>query len=271
MARSGRKRSRDVPPRAGTGVASAPLRGPSKGGRGAGPDALRLEGLRGRTKEAPPGPLVIAALAVPLSPKTWIGQFSRLHPEVRVEVLNLMPVSDGFTVSDVWFSSGGPGTPAEEIGSMTGVDRAEFLIEMGIGGLYRVTYATPRLLDRFRTLGIPAQFPWVVRAGEIHWEVVARDAELRRMVAYLREFDPAAVVSVRRRSAPRSDLADLTTLQRQLLATALSAGYFAVPRAITLTQLARQIGRSKSALSESLATIERKVLEASVRPPSRWT
>jgi predicted DNA binding protein len=46
----------------------------------------------------------------------------------------------------------------------------------------------------------------------------------------------------------------------------MAAGYFAVPRGITLTDLARQIGRSKSAVSEAIAIIERKLLETAVRP-----
>ncbi|MCI4327047.1 MAG: helix-turn-helix domain-containing protein [Thermoplasmata archaeon] len=42
----------------------------------------------------------------------------------------------------------------------------------------------------------------------------------------------------------------------------MAAGYFAVPRGITLTDLAARLDRSKSAVSESIAIIERKLLES---------
>ena len=45
----------------------------------------------------------------------------------------------------------------------------------------------------------------------------------------------------------------------------MAAGYFAVPRGITLTDLARRLDRSKSAVSEAIAIIERKLLESAMR------
>jgi len=47
----------------------------------------------------------------------------------------------------------------------------------------------------------------------------------------------------------------------------MAAGYFAVPRGITLTALARRLHRSKSSISESLALIEKQLLETALRPP----
>jgi predicted DNA binding protein len=57
----------------------------------------------------------------------------------------------------------------------------------------------------------------------------------------------------------------LTEAQQQLLTEAMAAGYFAVPRGITLTDLARRLNRSKSSLSEAIAVIERKLLESAMR------
>jgi predicted DNA binding protein len=48
----------------------------------------------------------------------------------------------------------------------------------------------------------------------------------------------------------------------------MAAGYFAVPRRITLTGLANKLGKSKSSLSEMLANIEKKLLESALNPTS---
>lgn len=45
-------------------------------------------------------------------------------------------------------------------------------------------------------------------------------------------------------------------------------GCFAVPRKITLTELAQLVDRSKSSVSEAIALIEQKVLESAPRHSS---
>ncbi len=54
----------------------------------------------------------------------------------------------------------------------------------------------------------------------------------------------------------------MTAVQRAMFRQALERGYFDVPRRITLTQLARELSRSKSTVSMTLATVERKLAEA---------
>jgi predicted DNA binding protein len=63
-------------------------------------------------------------------------------------------------------------------------------------------------------------------------------------------------------------LPTLSAAQHQLLNQAMAAGYFAVPRGITLTELARRLNRSKSGISESIALIEKKLFETALRPDS---
>jgi len=117
-------------------------------------------------------------------------------------------------------------------------------------------------------LGLPMQFPVRIQAGFLNWEVVARRSEFEEVLKHARKVNPDfQVVSIRDRPL-RSHLPMLTDAQQQLLSQAMAAGYFAVPRGITLTDLARRLGRSKSGLSEAVAIIERKLLESALRPTS---
>lgn len=60
----------------------------------------------------------------------------------------------------------------------------------------------------------------------------------------------------------------LTTAQRELLETALEAGYFDVPRRITLSELGERFGISDSAASQRLRRGLSEVLEVSLAPGS---
>jgi len=185
-----------------------------------------------------------------------------------MEALNRSDVSKDVSVSDYWISGAAPGAWSREIANFPDVLKVDSLAEVGEGCLYRVTYRNPPVIYLYRELGMPIQFPLRIQGGRLDWEVVARRSEFGKIVKHMRNADPdLQVVSIRRRPL-RSHLPALTDAQHQLLTQAMAAGYFAVPRGITLTELAQRLDRSKSAVSEAIAIIEKKLLESALRPTS---
>jgi predicted DNA binding protein len=213
-----------------------------------------------------PDRLLIATLQVHIPKGLWTLAFSTAHPMVRLEVLNQSLVDSTTSVSDYWIGGGPPGVWAREIATNPDVLKVDPLAEVGDGSFYRVTYRNPPIVYLFRELRVPFQFPLRIQAGILHIEVVARQSEFRRIFEYARRVDPRAqAVSIRRRPL-RNHLPVLTTSQQALLTRAMAEGYFAVPRRITLTELAHVVHRSKSSVSEAIALIEQKLLESAVRP-----
>ena len=198
----------------------------------------------------------------------WTGRFTSTHPQVRAEALNSGEVSSEVSVSDYWISGTIPGIWAEEIASYPDVVRVESLAQVGEGCLYRIAYRNPPVVYLYRRLGLPVQFPLRMQAGVLEWEVAARYSDFQTILAHAREVDPQAKVASIRQRPLRHHLPVLTETQHVLLTEAMAAGYFAVPRGITLTALARKLNRSKSSLSESIAIIEKKLLESALRPGS---
>ena len=213
--------------------------------------------------------LILATLRIRIQTKgLWTGPFSRAHPDLTMEALNRSDLTEHVSVSDYWISGGPPGVWAREITGYSDVRKVETLAEVGGGCLYRITYTSPPIVYVYRMLGIPMQFPLRIQAGFLTWEVVARRSELEAVLEHARNVAPDfQVVSIRDRPL-RSHLPMLTDAQQQLLSQAMAAGYFAVPRGITLTDLARRLGRSKSGISEAIAIIEKKLLESALRPTS---
>jgi hypothetical protein len=224
----------------------------------------RLEALRSSVEPSPER-LFIAALRIRIPMSVWNGPFSTEHPSVRSEALNRTEVGPDISVSDYWISGTPAGGWAREIEAFKDVLKVESLAEVGDGCLYRITYRNPPIIDLYRRLHLPVQFPLWVQGGFMHWEVVARRAEFDELIQYTRRMgEEVKIVSIRRRPL-RSHLPILTEIQQALLSNAMAAGYFAVPRGITLTDLAKRLGRSKSSISEAIAIIERKLLETAMR------
>jgi hypothetical protein len=230
--------------------------------------SARLRDLRRTSAEEPADRLLLATLKIRIPKGLWTGQFSREHPNVNVEVLNWADVSKDSSVSDYWISGQPPGTWAREIAQYPDVIKVDSLAEVGEGCLYRITYRNPPVIYLYRELGLPIQFPLRIQGGSIRWEVVARRSEFDEVLRHAAKADPGfQILSIRRRPL-RNHLPVLTDSQHHLLTQAMAAGYFAVPRGITLTDLARRLDRSKSAVSEAIAIIERKLLESALRPTS---
>ncbi len=239
---------------------SLPKQGPSTEGFAAAADS--------RADPGSPERLLLATILVRIPDTTWTGPFSRRHPKVSVVALNRTDVRPGVSVTDHWIGGRPPGVWTKEIGAFPDVHEVDCLAEVGDGALYRVTFDNPGVFRLYGQLEMPLPFPIRIQGGVVRWEVVARESAFYPVLGYVRGLDPSARLVWTRTPPLRSTLPLLTGPQRSLLDTAIAAGYFAVPRGITVSGLARQMGRSKSAVSEGLATIEKKLLERALRPAS---
>lgn len=226
----------------------------------------RLQALRGRIELDEGGRLVVVTLRIRLAQDHWLGRFSHAHPELRIEALHWTGIDDRTSVLDYWIGGLPAGKWIREIAANPDVKKAEALAELGDGCLYRIVQRANPVVGLYRRLGLPLKFPLVVEEGVITWEVVAKRRDFEKILAFFHRRKLEVTIAAVHRGLLRSHFPALTTSQRQLLTEALGAGYFTVPRGITLTDLARRLGRSKSAVSESLALIERNLLESSLRP-----
>ncbi len=232
--------------------------------------AARLRALRRTVDSRLSNDVVLATFRFRIPARVWVGPFSERHPTLRLEVLNRGEARPGISVSDCWVSGGSPGGWAQDIRTLPDVIDARGLAEVGDGCLYRVLYHDPPLFAFLQKLGVPLQFPISIQAGLGWIEVVGRLRQIRRITEFARAADPRMEVIPIRKGPLRSHLPELRPNQQELLHRALALGYFAVPRRVTLTELARTLGRSLSGLSQSIAVIERKLLESALTPSSAF-
>ncbi len=205
-------------------------------------------------------PLLACRLRVPLPEGSWVQRFSSVHPEVVVEVLNRLDLGGGRTLTEVRVRGAEAGPWAEEIRGLPGVNRVEQLGAPASVTELRVSHRTSSFISLFQRLQLMRRFPFVIESGTATWVVVGPEPKVRRLLDELRAIAPGmAIESVRHDPARGEEL--LTPRQQEVLRRAIAAGYFEVPRRITLTTLAQQLGMAISSLSEGLAIIEKKLVE----------
>jgi predicted DNA binding protein len=148
--------------------------------------------------------------------------------------------------------------------AIAGVISISILGARGSTARYLAVVRRPRFVMLASDLQALLRFPQTVANGRYLVEVAAPVAQLRELVRGLRHISEQVEVLRFGHDPMRSFPPTLTSRQHFLLHQALDAGYFDVPRRVTLTGLAARLHRSKSSLSQTLARIERELVESSV-------
>lgn len=175
--------------------------------------------------------------------------------------MSRLDVGPSRSLTELRLQTSDPGPWAEEVRALPHVEEVEEL-EKGPSGIHiRVVHRTSEFVPIFRELHLMRRFPFTIQRGEASWVVVAPEAKMRELLRLLKERAPAAAIeSVRHSDAPGAS-GPLTARQADLLSRAIAAGYFEVPRKVTLTDLAKHLGMAPSSLSEGLAIVEKKLLK----------
>jgi hypothetical protein len=123
----------------------------------------------------------------------------------------------------------------------------------------------PLLLLAGRESGVALEPPIEIRDGRATFEVTATRQRLSSLDEQLRAFGMESTLEYVYTTGESGDL--LTERQRELLTTAVEAGYYETPRECTLTELAEQVGAAKSTVSETLHRAEGRVIREFVGEP----
>jgi predicted DNA binding protein len=192
-----------------------------------------------------------------------LSLFVREFPDAVLNVLasGKLPRNRDLVLFDVL----GPTQPNNlaRLRAMAGVISVSILGTRGTTARYLAIVRRPRLVTLASDLEALLRFPQTVTSGWFAVEVVARVSQLRELVKGLRRLSRYVEVVRFGHDPMRSFPPTLTSRQHFLLHQALAAGYFDVPRRVTLTGLATQLHRSKSSLSQTLARVERELVESS--------
>ncbi len=183
------------------------------------------------------------------------------HPHLNFEVLGCMPLDSETMVEDVRVK--GPGASEDllqELRKSWDVKSAEVVRYSGNSTVHRLTLATCPIIAIHQDLHLLPTFPFGVKNGTVTMLVTGSPEQVRQMFARLKERIPDVTFSSIRRTFVDGRESLLTPRQVEVFQTALSAGYWDVPRRTNLTLLAEVFHVSKSTLHETIAQIENRLL-----------
>ena len=206
--------------------------------------------------------LVIARLEFEVPHDVCLYGFTKAHPEIRVKVLNTAPLPGGLTLGEYDLVGSAGEDVRTELRAYPDVVSVERFTEIGEPDRYQVTLRPPSYLQIASHLRVLLRYPRTVQGGIFRCETVAHVSQVRELLAELRKVSPRVRLVSLRSDRLESVHPLFTPVQRNLFRRAVGSGYYDVPRKVTLETLARKVSRSKSSVSEILATVEKKLVEA---------
>lgn len=216
-------------------------------------------------------PYSVYRIAV-LLPASAVGRMlSVAHPELRIEIQNRMEVPRGRVLFEARVEGPHAADWKDEVAGHPDVVATEVHPTGPESAIYRVTVRTPKIHSVVRDRRLLVRYPILIERGWMRFETVATASQVRSaLTAIRRRVGPTRVEAVRRGSIALGTLG-LTSVQEEIFRTAVSSGFFDAPRGISLTLLAERLGKSKSAVSEAIRKIQRRLadsaLEMGLVPP----
>jgi len=199
-----------------------------------------------------------AKLRLELPDDIWIGELTRRYPDAMFKILAaLSDAEEGVGLVEIRSSS-----LAEILDDMERYDSVSNVAVLNrTDGQALVQFETtlPMLLLPARDSGVPLEMPFELSDGIAVWEVQTSSDRLSELSDQLEFFDISFTVEYIQYDVDEKQL--LTDSQEELIEKAIEMGYYDTPRECSLTELAEEIGRSKSTVSETLHRAEGKIIK----------
>lgn len=205
-----------------------------------------------------------ARLQITLPESIWIGQLSRQYPDGRFRILAALSNDDaGVGLAEI-HSTNLDALLADMRASADIID-LDVLNDPGESALVQFETEQPLLLFAARDSGVPLEMPVELSDGTLTWEVTAPSDRLSELGTQLRALGLSFTIDYIQQEVADDQL--LTDAQQQIIETAITEGYYDTPRTCSLTELADNVDRAKSTVSETLHRAESKIITEFVGDP----
>lgn len=204
---------------------------------------------------------------LPASPGMWCSHLQQEHPDLQVRILGIFPAADGDIIETIEVRGAGADRAIETIRFSESARSFDIIYQAADHCTLRVKTSACEGCRVAATLRVSPTFPLRLDREGCHWRILATSGIGRAISERLSERYPGRVSLESKRNLREKTV--LTARQRDILAAAIREGYYARPRRVTLSGLASRLGVRKSTLSQSLATIEAKILPNHHEPAVR--
>ncbi|HEA70682.1 MAG TPA: hypothetical protein ENH98_02015 [archaeon] len=204
----------------------------------------------------------LARVKIKFPDQLWISEVFRKFPDIKMEIAHFLPYdlekSIGNSIIEIMHYQ--VDQVIELIQNHPSV--YEFSVLEKEENKIRINVKTkdPFLLYAIIKCGVLVNFPVRVQEGFAYWRLVSSRDRIDRLLSIFEE-KKINFQLLRIGNSPYSiedNKNKLTLDESNILETAISLGFFEVPRKISLEELANRLGKSKSSLSVMLRKIIKK-------------
>lgn len=217
-----------------------------------------------------------AKLQLEVPERVWMGELTREYPTAMFRVVAVMP-DEGRAAALTEVTSSHLEELLERMRNYETVCELTVLNRSTERALIQFETTLPLLLLPARNSRIPLETPFEVSNATAIWELRASRERLSNLADQLDDFCISFTVDYIQYDIGEEQL--LTDSQEEIIEQAIQMGYYDTPRACSLTDLADEVGRAKSTISETLHRAEGKIIkehidteqshERAVTPPRR--
>lgn len=204
------------------------------------------------------GDIIQVKFTFPVPAKKWLAQFSRSYPLLQFKLLSLLPFSkdqgycllqiEGKNLNQFW----------EEFAPVCNVKKFQLIFKDENSITLKIVIEETWALNMIMEEKAVIHFPIIIHNGIALFELIAPRVKIEQI--FNKSNWKKLEISIKQISRYCST-SILSARQSEILTKALANGFFEIPRRISLSKFAKDIGISPTALSGNIRRITQKLGE----------
>ncbi|NVM16848.1 MAG: helix-turn-helix domain-containing protein [Candidatus Lokiarchaeota archaeon] len=200
--------------------------------------------------------IVQIKLSIDIPQDKWLATFNKKYPELNFHILSNFLIGENTGITSFQIRGTSVKQFISDFKDNIAKKTSQVLFEGKDLVILNVKEVDPWILNTLVKTELLVSYPVLVKEGKIRMEAITNRSKVDRFLTQLNKKDIKAKIE-RIGYYYKSTL--LTQRQNEIVNLAYQNGFFDIPRSISLSEFAKDLNISKSALSETLRRIFKKL------------
>jgi len=200
--------------------------------------------------------IVQIKLSIEIPQDKWLAIFNKKYPELNFQILSNFPIDTNNGITSFQIRGSSVKQFISDFKDTSSKKTSQILFEGEDIVILNVKEVDPWILNTLVKTELLVSYPVLVKEGKIKMEAITSRSKVDRFLAQLKKKGITAKIE-RIGYYFKSTL--LTKRQNEIINLAYQKGFFNIPRTVSLSKFASDLNISKSALSETLRRIFKKL------------
>jgi len=200
--------------------------------------------------------IVQIKLSIEIPQDKWLATFNKKYPELNFHILSNILIRENIGITSFQIRGSSVMRFISDFKKKIAEKTVQILYESEDRVILNVKEVDPWILNTLVKTELLISYPVLVKNGKLRIEAITNRSKVDNFLTRLKKKDIKAKIE-RIGYYYKSTL--LTQRQNEIVNLAYENGYFNIPRSISLSEFAKDLKVSKSALSETLRRIFKKL------------